>query len=169
MTSIGLQFIPLATGFDPSNFLFLGSQTFRDIPRRVFLSEKLGWIAATAMMNPLAVLPYFENEVFTLTSTLGPISNQLIARVAQVIARTQHIPAESVTLDKTFEELKIDSLDGINVIFEVENEFHVEIPDAAVYAIRSVRDMVEGLETLLAAQASGLAAEPGSITGGDSQ
>jgi acyl carrier protein len=104
-----------------------------------------------------------------LTGTLGPMSNQLVARVAQVIARTQHIPVESVTLDKTFEELKMDSLDGINVIFEVENEFHVEIPDAAVYSIRSVREMVDGLEALLAAQASGLATEPTSITGADAQ
>ncbi len=125
--------------------------------------------SCATLYSVLAVLPYFESEVFTLTGTLGPMSNQLIARVAHVIARTQHIPAESVTLDKTFEELKMDSLDGINVIFEVENEFHVEIPDAAVYAIRSVREMVEGLETLLAAQASGLAAEPRPITGRDSQ
>ena len=91
----------------------------------------------------------------------------LITRVAQVIARTQHIPAESVTIDKTFEALKIDSLDGINIMFAVETEFGVEIPDEFVQSIRSVREMVEGLEKLLAAQSSTPAAPAAVLTGED--
>jgi acyl carrier protein len=80
------------------------------------------------------------------------MSDELIARVIGVIAKTQHIPPESVTIDKTFEELKIDSLDGMNILFEVENEFDVSVPDDQVPAIRSVRDMVEGIEKLLASK-----------------
>jgi len=108
----------------------------------------------------------FKTEVFTLTEP-NPVSDHLMARVAQVIARTQHIPVESVTLDKTFEELKIDSLDGINMLFEVESEFNVEIPDAAVQSIRSVREMVNGIEVLLTAQASRLAAPPAAVMSED--
>jgi acyl carrier protein len=77
---------------------------------------------------------------------------ELVERVAQVIAKTQHIPAETVTIDKTFEELKIDSLDGINILFALESEFDVDIPDDAARQIRSVREMVEGIEKLLAAK-----------------
>jgi acyl carrier protein len=80
--------------------------------------------------------------------------DDLVARVTAVIARTQKIPSESVTLDKTFEELKIDSLDGINIVFILENEFHIEIPDEAAREIKTVRQMVEGVEKLLAAKAS---------------
>jgi acyl carrier protein len=80
------------------------------------------------------------------------IPDELIARVAQVIAKTQHIPAESVTIDKTFEELNIDSLDGINILFALESEFDVDIPDDAAKKIRSVREMVAGIEQLLAAK-----------------
>jgi acyl carrier protein len=80
------------------------------------------------------------------------MSDELIARVAQVIAKTQHIPAESVTIDKSFEELNIDSLDGINILFALESEFDVDIPDDAAKKIRSVREMVEGIEQLLAAR-----------------
>jgi len=54
--------------------------------------------------------------------------SELNARVIAVIARMQKIPVDSVTLDKTFQELNIDSLDGINIMFEVENEFGIEIP-----------------------------------------
>jgi acyl carrier protein len=76
----------------------------------------------------------------------------LISRVAGVIAKTQHIPPEAVTIDSTFEELKIDSLDGINILFALESEFEIDIPDDAARQIRSVRQMVEGIEKLLAAK-----------------
>ena len=81
------------------------------------------------------------------------MSDELIARVAGVIAKTQKIPPESVTIDKSFEELKIDSLDGINILFALEGEFDIDIPDDAARGIRTVRDMVEGVEKLLAAKA----------------
>lgn len=81
------------------------------------------------------------------------MSEDLIARVTGVIADTQRIPRESVTIDKTFEELKIDSLDGINILFALEGEFNIDIPDEEARAIRNVREMVEGIEKLLAAQA----------------
>jgi acyl carrier protein len=73
----------------------------------------------------------------------------LSAEVIQVIAETQRLPADSVTLDSTFEQLKIDSLDGINIVFALENSFRIEIPDDAVRNMRSVRDAVAGVSRLL--------------------
>jgi len=83
----------------------------------------------------------------------------VIDRVAAVIAKTQHIPPESVTIDSTFAELNIDSLDGINILFALESEFDVDIPDDAAKQIRSVREMVDGIEKLLAAKP--VTAKPG--------
>ena len=76
----------------------------------------------------------------------------LISRVTGVIAKTQKIPPETVTIDKSFEELKIDSLDGINILFALEGEFDIDIPDDAARNIRTIREMVEGIEKLLAAK-----------------
>lgn len=75
--------------------------------------------------------------------------DDLAQRVIAVIASTQHIPVDTITIDKTFEELKIDSLDGINILFAVENEFNISIPDDAAQSIRTVRQMVEGIRKLL--------------------
>jgi acyl carrier protein len=80
------------------------------------------------------------------------MNDDLIPRVTGVIAKAQHIPPESVTIDSTFEELKIDSLDGINILFALESEFDVDIPDDAAKQIRSVRQAVEGIGKLLAAK-----------------
>lgn len=77
-------------------------------------------------------------------------STDLEARVIKVIAKTQRIPIETVTIDSTFEELKIDSLDGINLIFALESEFNVDIPDEDARAIGSVRQMAQGIAQLIA-------------------
>lgn len=74
---------------------------------------------------------------------------ELTSRVLRVIAETQRIPLESVTVDKTFADLKIDSLDGINIVFALENEFGISIPDEGVESMRSVQDAVNGVRTLL--------------------
>ena len=80
------------------------------------------------------------------------MSDELVARVTGVIAKTQKIPPETVTIDKSFEELKIDSLDGINILFALEGEFDLDIPDDAARNIHTIREMVEGIEKLLAAK-----------------
>jgi acyl carrier protein len=77
-------------------------------------------------------------------------TDNLDAQVIRVIAQTQRIPAESISLDSTFEELKIDSLDGINIVFALENEFNINIPDEGVQNLRSVRETVEGVRRLVA-------------------
>jgi acyl carrier protein len=73
----------------------------------------------------------------------------LSAEVIQIIAETQRLPPDSITLDSTFEQLKIDSLDGINIVFALENAFRIEIPDEGVKNMRSVRDAVDGVSRLL--------------------
>ncbi len=77
------------------------------------------------------------------------MSEQLTERVLSVIAATQRIPREKVTIESSFEELGIDSMDGINILFALENEFDVTIPDEQAKSIRNVRDMVAGIEKLL--------------------
>jgi len=83
------------------------------------------------------------------------MSQELIRRVISIIATTQKLPPEKVTIDSTFEELGIDSLDGVNILFALENEFNINIPDEKVEGVRSVRQMVESL-----AQVVGGGAEP---------
>ena len=74
--------------------------------------------------------------------------DELSQRIIKVIADTQHIPVETVKLDSTFAELNIDSLDGINILFALENEFNINVPDEEVKNIKSIRDMVEGVRRL---------------------
>ena len=76
-------------------------------------------------------------------------NEELTERVIKIIADTQHIPVDGITPESTFAGLGIDSLDGINILFAVENEFNINIPDDAAQNIRSVHEMVEGISKLL--------------------
>lgn len=77
------------------------------------------------------------------------MSNDLTQRVISVIAKTQRIPAEKISPDSSFEELGLDSLDSVNILFALEEEFNVSIPDEAAREIRSVRQIIDGIAALL--------------------
>ena len=80
------------------------------------------------------------------------MQDELSKRVIAVMAATQHMPEEKITIDSTFQELGIDSLDGINILFALESEFDINIPDDAAREIRTVHEMVEGVRQLVEAK-----------------
>ena len=65
--------------------------------------------------------------------------------VIRIIAQENHLEPGSVTLDSTFEELGIDSLDGVNVLFALETEMNITIPDTIARNMTSVRQVVDSL------------------------
>ena len=71
------------------------------------------------------------------------------ARVIAEIAAVKRIPIEQVTLNSTFEGLGLDSLDATNLLFVLEEEFGISIPDADARALKDVRGAVESVERLL--------------------
>lgn len=70
-------------------------------------------------------------------------------RVIHVFAQFKKVEPEEIKLETTFEELGFDSLDGLNLIFELEEEFDVVVPDDKVQSMKSVAEVVEGIEQLL--------------------
>jgi acyl carrier protein len=81
------------------------------------------------------------------------MSEELIQKVIKSIAATKRIPVESITIDSTFLELGIDSMDAVEVLFALENEFDINIPDDAARDVRGIRQMCEGVERLVEAKA----------------
>ncbi len=70
-------------------------------------------------------------------------------KVIEIITREQHLEPGKVTLDSTFADLGIDSLDGVNILFALEEEFKIDIPDAVAQNMKSVRQVVESLTRVL--------------------
>ena len=78
--------------------------------------------------------------------------DDVASRVIELVAKSKNLPESAVNLDTTFDELQIDSLDKINLTFAVEEMFSIEIPDDSLIALKSVGDVVRGVEKLRAAQ-----------------
>ena len=81
------------------------------------------------------------------------MSDELNQRVFKAIASSKRIPLENVTIDSEFQQLGIDSMDAVEILFALENEFDINIPDDAVREVRNVRQMCEGVAKLVAAKA----------------
>ena len=89
------------------------------------------------------------------------MSDPLAEKVMSLIAGIKRIPREQVTLDSSFEELGMDSLDNMNLLFEVESAFNISISDEEARSIRNVSQVVEGVRKLVqAAPATGAPPQP---------
>jgi len=78
------------------------------------------------------------------------MAQELTDKIIRIVAETQRIPPEQVTLDATFRELGLDSLDAMNIVFAIESEFNINVPDEEVKNITTVRSIAERLGDWLA-------------------
>ena len=78
------------------------------------------------------------------------MSEAVAQKVISAIAKMKKIPPETITMDSTLDELKIDSLDGLNLFFELEEAFDMTISDEQARAMRSVGQVVQEIQRLLA-------------------
>ena len=70
-------------------------------------------------------------------------------RVIEVISRSQKVSIDQVKLDTTFEELGMTSLDALALIFGLEEEFNISIPNEDAMGLRTVREAVASVTKLL--------------------
>ena len=75
--------------------------------------------------------------------------DNLDERVIDLIARHQRLQPGQVTMDSTFASLSIDSLDGMELVFDFEEAFNITIPDEVARQMTSVQDAVEALRQAL--------------------
>jgi acyl carrier protein len=75
--------------------------------------------------------------------------DQLERQVVDIIAQKKRLPPENITLDSTFLDLGIDSLDGMDLLFAFEDTFNISIPDDVAQQMKSVRMVTEGLRRVL--------------------
>ncbi len=77
------------------------------------------------------------------------LSEEVIQTVIASIARVKKIEPGTVQLDSTFEDLRMDSLDGLDLFFELEEAFDITIPDNRARSIRTVGCIVDEIQRLL--------------------
>lgn len=76
-------------------------------------------------------------------------NSELTTKVIAAIADKGNQTAEAITLDSTFKELGIDSLNGFDLLCDLEEELGIVIPDDDAREITTVRDVVDCVKPLL--------------------
>lgn len=68
-------------------------------------------------------------------------------RVIEIISNELSIAKEKITLESRLsEDLGADSLDAVELIMALEDEFNVTVPDDVAQAMKTVNDIVSFLE-----------------------
>ena len=74
--------------------------------------------------------------------------DEIFEKIKTITAEQLDIEPDSVTLDAAFiEDLEADSLDVVELIMEMEEEYDIEIPDEDAEKISTVGDAVEYIKS----------------------
>jgi acyl carrier protein len=74
----------------------------------------------------------------------GVAQDDVFERLANIISTRARVNKEEIRLDSDFElDLKLDSLDIVEIVMAIEEEFNITIPDDDVQKLKTVRDAVE--------------------------
>lgn len=74
--------------------------------------------------------------------------DSLLKKVTEIIAERKKISADEITIETTFGDLGVDSLEALSLIYDFEDAFNVEIPNEEAVNIQKVGDIVESLKRL---------------------
>lgn len=64
-------------------------------------------------------------------------------KVRAIVAEQLGVDKEGITMTTRFDELNADSLDVVEVVFALESEFDLQIPDEAVENIKDIGSVVD--------------------------
>ncbi|MGH8115919.1 MAG: acyl carrier protein [Rhodanobacteraceae bacterium] len=83
------------------------------------------------------------------------MSDDVKDTIFSIIAKEGGIEQSKVTLDSTLKQLEIPSLDAIQIIFEIEDHYKIQMPDRDPnFDTESVKGLVDTVEKLLADKAA---------------
>jgi acyl carrier protein len=68
--------------------------------------------------------------------------------VITAILRQKRLDAATITRDSVLSELGITSLDAITIVYDIEEQFDIEVPNETLEGLNTVGDIVDSLVTL---------------------
>jgi|LakMenEpi03Aug12_release.lakeMendotaPanAssembly.Ray.scaffolds.fasta_scaffold00981_36 acyl carrier protein len=77
------------------------------------------------------------------------MSERVFEKIATLLSTKKGLNKELISIDSSFEELGLDSLDSIELIADMEEAFNVTIPNTELQGIKSIRNAVDGLSKAL--------------------
>jgi len=133
---------------------FAGSTFSNDLMRssmRPLISSSLRSRVVAGAVAPRAVLPLAASTARiapvlarNYASGSGLAEEEIRGRILDLIKSFEKVDPAKLSTKSTFtEDLGLDSLDAVEVVMAVEEEFSIEIPDAEADEIKSVQEAID--------------------------
>ena len=75
------------------------------------------------------------------------MSSSVFERLQKILAEQFEIDEDDITLNSDIvDDLGADSLDLVDLVMSIEDEFEIEVPDEAIEEIKTVDDAVKYIE-----------------------
>lgn len=111
--------------------------------RPVFLQKLLGPQKRRLFRVPIGPIRAFKdtpgNIRFFSSSILGQA--EVEQRVLKVLNAFEKVDQSKLSIDSDFTQIGLDSLDVVEVMIALEDEFHVEIPDNVADTVNNPKDV----------------------------
>ncbi len=69
-------------------------------------------------------------------------------KVVAIVRKEKNIADDKLSLETPLAEAGVDSLDALSILFAIEEEFHISIPDERARSLKTFGDMVDSIEAL---------------------
>ncbi|CAG8567365.1 8141_t:CDS:2 [Dentiscutata erythropus] len=112
----------------PAGFSIFHQQAYRKLP-----------VLATSLPK-LKIIP--SQKLYSTTAGLS--RSNIETRIMDILRSFDKVDAKKVTPEARFaDDLGLDSLDTVEVVMNIEEDFSIEIPDKEADEIRSIKDAVD--------------------------
>jgi acyl carrier protein len=96
----------------------------------------------------LATYPFLNKLAQPVKRNIFMTPNEIEARVKKIVIEQLGVKEEEVTSDASFvDDLGADSLDTVELVMALEEEFETEIPDEDAEKIVTIKDAVNYIVT----------------------
>ena len=73
---------------------------------------------------------------------------EMFEKIAEVASDVLGIDQDEITEGTTFDDLDADSLDRLQLVTAIEDEFDIEVPDDKLEGLNSVADALDVIESV---------------------
>ena len=74
--------------------------------------------------------------------------NETASKIISIIAEKLHIDVDAINPQSTLQDLGADSLDMVDIIMKIEEEFGIEINDEDAEGLHNVQDVINYVHAL---------------------
>src|SRR5438270_6966046 len=80
----------------------------------------------------------------------GPMTRaEIEEKLKAIVRKEKDVSDDKLSLETLLADAGIDSLDALTILFAIEEEFHISIPDDRARSMKTFVDMVDSIDMLL--------------------